>query len=191
MRRVVAALVVVAAGAWAGLEYLPVPATASAESRAPAAAVERYTEVKAVAIDGGRGLPLAELHAAIGTEVGSWIDVQQLAADRAAITRELAARGYLAAKVSEAVVTHANGGAYIVFDVERGPLFHLRSVTVTGTTDTMVTIASGDPAVDERLQQARTSLETSLAREGRAAKVELITSHDVAAAAVDVELVTR
>lgn len=187
---------VVATGTWGVLANLPEAATASASSlSAPAASLAaRGSDIRGISIDGGRGLPLAELRAVIGAKVGAPLDTQQLAIDRHAIEAELASRGYLAAKVADPVVTHADGGVYVVFDVQRGPLFRLRSVTVSGPVQhgsAIVTIAAGDVAIESRMQQARASLETALARNGKPANVSLVVHSDPAAAVVDVDLVTR
>ena len=103
------------------------------------------------------------------------------------------ARGYLAARVAPASVTYGARGAYIVFDIERGPMFHLRSVTVTGPGQrdaAVVRLAAGDEAIRDRLALARQALADSFAHRG-GKQVELLVSTDPAAAAVDVELATR
>src|SRR5262249_37412250 len=132
--------------------------------------------------------------AVISTKVGDRVDEHRLEADRAALKTELEARGYLAAKVAPASITHgARGGAYIVFDIERGPMFHLRSVTVTrpGQRDTAGgRVRAGDDAIAERLALARQALADSFAYHG-GKQVELRVTTDAAAAAVDVELATR
>ncbi|MGN6109931.1 MAG: hypothetical protein ACTHU0_32790, partial [Kofleriaceae bacterium] len=86
------------------------------------------------------------------------------------------------------------GGAYIVFDVETGPMFHLRSVVVSGPGRRdagVVTLAAGDAAIRERLERARQTLVDTLARRRPRPEVELVTRVDQRAAALDVELVTR
>lgn len=195
MRWIVVA-VVVAAAAWGVLANLPEAATASASGLASPhhALAPSSNLVRGIALDGGRGLPLAELRAVIGTKVGAAIDEKQLAADRDAVEAELAERGYLAAKVADPVVTYANGGVYVVFDVQRGPMFRLRSVTITGPGQgdgSIVTIAAGDPAIQSRMAQARASLETSLSRNGKPAAVSLVVHSDRDAAVVDVDFITR
>ena len=72
--------------------------------------------------------------------------------------------------VSAPSVTFATDGAYIVFDVERGPMFHLRSVTVSGPAKQdagVVTLLSGDDASHDRVAQARQNVAATLERHGR------------------------
>lgn len=151
--------------------------------------------VRGVAIDGGRGTPLAALRGVLATRVGEVLDPAKLTRDRDALEAELAAQGYLSAVVGLPSVTRTSAGTYVVFDLERGPLFHVRSVVVSGPghheTD-VVTIAAGDAAVQSRLVNARDSLALMLSR--RSAKpptVELRVQRDASAAALDVELLTR
>lgn len=192
MRTLVLLTLLVGVGAWAGIRQLP-EGEAQAEDKAAPGATD-LQQVQSIALDGGRGLPSAALRAVISTKIGDRIDEHRLEADRAALKAELEARGYLAAKVAPATVTHgARGGAYIVFDIERGPMFHLRSVTVTGPGQrdaAVVRLAAGDDAIGERLALARQALADSSAYHG-GKQVELRLTTDAAAAAVDVELATR
>ena len=155
----------------------------------------RTFDVRSVAIDGGHGLPLAALRSVLHTEVGRTLEDAALDHDRAALETALEERGYLAAHVSQPSVTYdAQGGAYVVFDIERGPMFHLRSVEITGPGERevgVVTLSAGDEAVRERVEHARQALLDTFAARGRKAEVELTQRTDFAAAAVDVVLTTR
>ena len=155
----------------------------------------RTFQIKSVAIDGGHGLPLAALRSVLHSQVGAQLDDTALDHDRAALEEALEERGYLAAHVAPPSVTYdATGGAYIVFDIDRGPMFHLRSVAVTGPGEReigVVTIAAGDEAVRERVEHARQALLDTIERRGRKAEVALTQRADFAAAAVDVVLETR
>ena len=189
-------LAVIVTGTWAILRHVP-------HGEATASAVVtpvRTQEVQSVAIDtpharrDHRRLPLHELRALLTTRPGELLDEQALAADRRALEQALVSRGYLAARVAPAAVTFAaNGGAYVVFDVERGPMYHLRSVTVTGPGEGdagVVTIAAGDEAVQARIDGARQSLQEVLGTRSARSRVELYVHEDRDAAVVDVELVT-
>src|SRR6185436_18063159 len=174
---------------WAGIRQLP-----ASEAQADTAPALDRRQVQSIALDGGRNLPSSALRAAVSTKVGDLLDDRKLAADRAAIEAELEARGYLAAKVSPANVTYGpHGGAYIVCDIERGPMFHLRSVSVTGPGQrdaAVVRLAAGDEAIPGRLSLARQALADSYARRG-GKQVELLLTKDAATAELDVELATR
>lgn len=188
MRALVLLTVLVAAGAVVGIRQLPEEAQADTLP-----AVDRWL-VQGVAIDGGRKLPRAALRAVISTNAGDQLDERRLERDRAAIEAELEARGHLSAKVAPASVTHGpRGGAYVVFDVDPGPMYHLRSVTVTGPGQRdadVVRLAAGDEASHDRIARARQALADTLARRG-GKQVELVVTTDEAAAALDVELATR
>ncbi len=188
MRALVLLTLLVAAGAVVGIRQLPEEAQA-----APAPTVDRWL-VQSVAIDGGRKLPRAALRAVISTKAGDRLDERQLERDRAALEAELEARGHLSAKVAPASVTHGpRGGAYVVFDVDPGPMYHLRSVTVTGPGQRdadVVRLAAGDEARPDRIARARAALADTHARRGWK-QVELVVTTDEAAAALDVELATR
>jgi hypothetical protein len=204
MRSLILVVAAVAAGAWIAIHYLPgkeaqaqvqvQPAEVRVDpAAAPVGQAGRQT-IQSIAIDGGRNVPYAALRARLSTRVGAPLDAQKLEQDRGAIEDELAARGYLAAKVSPASVTFgAHGGAYVVFDVEAGRMFHLRSIAVTGPgrrDADVVTLAAGDDATRDRIARARQALADTFARRG-GKHVELTLRSDPAAAAVDVELATR
>jgi outer membrane protein assembly factor BamA len=154
-------------------------------------------EVHSIAIDEstGRGLPLAQLREVISTELGQPVDAARLEQDRAALQSWLSARGYLAAKVAAPIVTFGKtGGAYIVFDIARGPLFHVGEVTLEGAHWShagVVTIATGDDAVGDRLERARQAAEDTLARHGTPVHVELVLQPSTQDALLDVRFVTR
>ena len=191
MRSLLVLVAAVVAGAWIAIHHLPAKEAQADEAPAPRIGAQT---VQGIAIDGGRKLPYAAMRAVLSTRAGEPLDAQRLEHDRGAIEDELAARGYLAAKVAPASVTFApRGGAYVVFDVEAGRMFHLRSVVVTGPgrrDADVVTLAAGDEAIRDRLARARQSLADTFARRG-GKQVELVLRSDAAAAAVDVELVTR
>jgi outer membrane translocation and assembly module TamA len=185
-------------GAYMAARYLP-----HGEAHAGAvvsAKVLRTQEIVSVAIDTptrssqDRRLPFSELRALLTTKPGEMLDEAKLDADRRALQEALAARGYLAAKVAPASVTFANtGAAYVVFDIDRGPMFHLRSVTITGPGESdanIVTLSAGDDAVRSRLDRARQALADVLVRRSSKARVELRIHEDLDAAVVDVELAT-
>jgi len=193
MRSLIVLLAAVVAGAWIAIRYLPANEAQADEAPVPARQIGAQT-VQGIAIDGGRNLPYAAMRAVLSTRAGEPLDAQRLERDRGAIEDELAARGYLAAKVAPASVTFGpRGGAYVVFDVEAGRVFHLRSVVVTGPgrrDADVVTLAAGDPAIRERIARARQSLADTFARRG-GKQVEMTLRSDAAAAAVDIELATR
>ncbi len=170
---------------WVGIRFLP---TTEAIAARPSAV--RAQEIQSVAIDGGRGLPLAALRAKLSTRPGLMIDAAALAQDRSAIESELMARGRLAAKVEPATVTFAReGGAFVTFTVTQGPMFKLRSVRVEGATDTdtgVVTLTAGDEASADRIERARQALGENLARRGKPGAVAVTVTPDLAAGVVDV-----
>ncbi len=188
MRALALLTLLVVAGAVVAIRQLPEEAQAAAPP-----ALDRWL-VQSIAIDGGRLLPRSALRAVVSTKVGDRLDERRLERDRAAIEAELEARGHLSAKVAPASVTHGpRGGAYVVFDVEPGPMYHLRSVTVTGPGQReadVVRLAAGDEASHVRITRARQALADTLARHG-GKQVELVVTTDEAAAALDVELATR
>lgn len=176
--------------AWGALyviEHLPREANAST-------VVIRTQEVQSLSIDGA-GVPVAQLRSAMETKIGTTVDTATLERDRETLEATLQARGYLAANVAPPIVTYGpNGGAYIVFSVERGRLFHLGSVTLEGPSwkdAGVVTLAEGDEALSERLVHARRAAEATLARHGKPLRVELVLHPDHAEATLDVTLVTR
>lgn len=190
MRSILVVTVLLAAGAWIAVKQLP-PSAAEAE---PAPMTVRAQEVQSIAID-GRGLPLAELRAVLTTHQGDLLDAKHLDHDRAALEAELAAHGYLAARVEPPAVTFApTGGAFVSYQITQGAMFHLRSVHVIGPTARdagVVTITSGDDAIGSRIDRARQVLADNLARRGKPSKVAVALHTDLAAATVDVELSTK
>ncbi len=186
MRSIIALTVIAATGGLLVVENLP-------EGEATADAITHGERIESISIDGGPGLPLAQLREAMTTKLGSTVERAGLAQDRATLEITLASRGYLAAKVSDPVVTFGpTGGVYVVFDVERGPLFHIRRVTLEGTgwSDAgVVTIAAGDDALADRLDRARLAAQETLQRHGRHLAVALELASDPAQALVDVRLV--
>jgi outer membrane protein assembly factor BamA len=185
------------AGTWVAAKYAP---RGEARAEVQALVQVRTQEVVSVAFDTPssprheRLLPLAEMRSALTTKSGDLLDETTLATDRVAVETVLKQRGYLAATIATPSVTFTkNGGAYVVFDVERGPLFRIRSVTVTGPGESerdVVTIAAGDDALPARIEHAKQVLAEALAHKSKLARVELRVHEDLAAAAVDVELVT-
>ena len=182
-----AALVV--AGTWMAAKHLP-------HGEAHAESVEkqvRTQEVQSVSIDtpnsprDERRLPIAELRSLLATKPGDMLDAQKLEADRKAIQDSLVARGFLAAQVAPASVVFAdNGGAYVVFDVARGPMYRLRSITVTGlraADANVVTLSTGDDAIQSRIERSRQTL-----AEAAKATIEVKLHEDPASASLDVEL---
>ena len=187
---------VVVAGTWVAARHLP-------QSEAHAESVEkavRTQEVQSISIDtpssrrDERRLPISELRMLLTTKPGDLLDVQKLESDRKSIEATLVARGYLAARVAPASVTFAkNGGAYVVFDVERGPMYRLRSITVTGPGEAdldVVTLSSGDDAIRSRIDRARQTLAETIAHRSTKSRVELRLTEDRATASLDVELAT-
>jgi outer membrane protein assembly factor BamA len=189
---------VVVAGTWMVARNLP---HGEAYAGAVAAEIVRTQEVQSVSIDtpssprDERRLPISELRSLLTTKAGELLDDTKLEADRKAIEAELLARGFLAAEVSTASVTFAkNGGAYVVFDIARGPMFRVRSVTVTGpglADADVVTLSVGDEAIRTRVERARQTLAEALSHRLPKSIVEVRMIEDVATASVDVELATR
>ncbi len=186
----------VVAGTWFAATHLP-----TSEARAESTQLQHAPqEVLSVAIDTpqstreSRRLPLAELRSLITTRPGEQLDAFKLEADRRAIEDALVARGYLGAHVASPSVTFAKaGGAYVVFDVDRGAMYHLRSITVTGPGEHdagVVTLSTGDDAVRSRLERARQALAEVLANRASKSRVELHVHEDPATASLDVELAT-
>ncbi|MEO8701221.1 MAG: POTRA domain-containing protein [Kofleriaceae bacterium] len=190
MRAIAILTLVLAAGVAGVVRSLPDDDVATAPTPAT-------QEVQSISIDedGGRGLPLAQLREVISTKIGAIVDPARLERDRIALQQWLSARGYLAAKVAMPIVTFgAAGGALIVFDIQRGPLFHVDDVRLEGKgwkDAGVVTIASGDEALGDRLARARQAAEDTLARHGQELRVELVLEPDPRTAMVDVAFVTR
>lgn len=199
MRSWIFLAVVAIAGTWAIVRHIPhgeaqvAAVVAKAEPRVQSQAVQSVSidTPNATAMD--RRLPLADLRRLLTTKPGELVDAYKLETDRRALEEALAARGYLAAKVAPATVTFDDAGAYVVFDVERGPMFRLRNVTVTGPGERhigVVTLSPGDDAVKSRLDRARQTLQELLAARASRSTVELRLHADHATASVDVELAT-
>lgn len=165
-----------------------VPAVASAEARRPIAHLQ---EVRSVSLD-GRALPLARLRDVIQTRPGEPLDLSRLDLDRKAMLRALASLGYLGARVEPASVTYdATGAAYVSFEIDQGPVFHVRRVTTRGAGNAIITLAAGDTALPSRFEAARAALADALThytRHAAPASVELSVHTDPAAAAVDIDL---
>jgi len=192
MRSALMLLVAVAVCALVAVRYLPHNEAKAAEIQSVEAPSR---DVKSVAFAGGWGMPYAALRAAVSTQIGEKLDDTQLERDRQAVERELNSRGYLAAHVTAPSVTLApEGGAYIVFDIERGPLFTLRTIQVTGPGKDhagVITLAPGDDALGDRISRAGQAVTDTLARHGKHSNVEIKLATDPIAATVDVELVTH
>jgi outer membrane protein assembly factor BamA len=188
MKIVATLTLLVALGAWGAVRSLP------AGDEVIVVAPPKQ-EVHSIAIDGGPGLPQTALREVMATHVGAALDTIQLERDRVALLSWLTSRGYLAAKVAPPVVTFGpTGGAYIVFDIEPGTLFHLGDVKLVGNDWNragVVTLATGDEARADRLERARLAAEDTLSRTGKSLHVELVAEPDAAAAVVDVSLITR
>jgi len=178
--------VLVAGGVWGVLRQVP-----ERDAAAAGAASGNPDEVKSVAID-GHGLPMSVLRAAVGTRVGAQVDAAQLDRDRAALVAALTSRGYLDARVATPRVSRDGRGAYVTFAVDQGKLFHVRSVAVRGASARdagVVTLASGDAAIADRIELAREALADRLAARGKKLHVALEVVTDSANAAIDVALV--
>jgi len=176
--------------AWAVIRNPHTSANAEAAVDRP---VARQQEVRSISFDGHQ-LAAARLRAVLETRPGAQLDTDRLGRDRQAMEDALAELGYLAARVEPATVTFdAAGAAYVTFEIDQGPLFHLRRVELTGPGKdaVVVTITAGDDAVRARIERARQALTEVLARRGKPAQVELSVHTDLAAAAVDVVLATR
>ena len=190
MRSILLLSVVAAALGWLVFTQLP-----EGEADAETTRASRPQEIQSVAID-GYGLPMAELRATLDSHAGDLLDSTKLDRDRTALETALVGRGYLSAKVSAPhVMFDANGGAFITFAVTRGPLFHIRSIAVTGASQRdagVVTIAKGEIVRSDRLERARDAMAERLGvRSGKHSAVAVTLAPDEAAAAVDVTLSAR
>lgn len=155
--------------------------------------IAQAPQVRSIAFE-GRSLMSARLREQLATHPGDSLDRARLDRDRQAMEQALAGLGYLAARIAPAVVTlDPAGGAYITFEVDHGPMFHLRNVKVrgVGAGSAVVTLSAGDDAVRDRIERARRGLADFLARRGRPTVVDLSIHTDLVAAAVDVELTAR
>ncbi|MBS1119961.1 MAG: hypothetical protein H6Q90_2189 [Deltaproteobacteria bacterium] len=187
MRSIVLLTLVTAACAWVVVRHLP----AGTAEAAPT--IAKSQRIESISID-GVGLPIAALRATMSTKLGTIVDDATLEADRARLLAALTRRGYLAAKVAPPVVTFGGGGVYVVFDIVRGPLYHLSAVELVGPSwhdAGVVTIAAGDEALGDRLARARQAAQDTLSRHGKSVQVELILHPDPIAETVAIQLVTR
>ena len=186
---IIVALVAVAG--WAVVRHLPeTEANADVAVNKP---IDRMQEVRSVAFDGYQ-IPASALRTLIDTQPGKQLDTTRLEHDRATLEQALAGRGYLAAKVSPAEVTFdAAGAAYVRFEIDKGRMFRLRTVDVSAAAKdaAVVTLAAGDDAIRERIDQAREALSQALIRRGKSGDVDLSIHTDIAANAVDVRFATR
>ncbi len=184
---IVTAVVIMAA--WAMLRY---PSGSAADSPAVERPAGHLQEIRSIALDGHNSLS-PQLRELLETRVGAPLDRDRLDRDRRAMERALDDLGYLAARVEPATVAFdAAGAAYVSFEIEQGPVFHVRSVRVTGPGKdaVVITLAAGDDAIRSRIELARQALADGLGRRGRPAKVALSVRTDLAEAAVDVILAT-
>jgi outer membrane protein assembly factor BamA len=139
---------------------------------------------------------MADLRATLTSHAGDQLDTAKLDADRTALEIALVDRGYLSAKVSTPhVMFDSNGGAFITFAVTQGPLFHIRSIAITGASSRdagIVTISKGEVVRSDRLERARDAMAERLVARGKQANVVSVKlAPDEAAAAVDVVLAAR
>ena len=152
-------------------------------------------QVQSVALDGHGNLPIAALREVLATRVGDPIDTVKLTHDRLALETVLVAHGYLDAKVTTAeVMFDAGDSAFVMFQISQGSLFHVRSVKISGAAarDTgVVTMATGDILVADRVERARAALADRLRARGKSGAVTVRLRTDEAAALVDVELAAR
>ncbi len=187
MRAIVLLTAALAVGAWFVVRHLP---TGTAEA---APMVVTSHQVLSISID-GTGLPIAALRNTMTTKIGTELDDAVLEADRRAMQESLVLRGYLSAAVESPIVTFGGGGVYVVFDIDRGPLYQLGEIRLVGPSwgdAGVVTLASGDEALGVRLAQARQAAQETLSRHGKQIAVELVLYPDREAEMVDIELVTR
>ncbi len=188
MRPLIILTLLAATAAWVVVRQLP---EGQAEGRSYSGLGTRAQEVQSITFD-GQHLPTALLHSLLVTHVGALLDGPTLDKDRAALEHALTERGYRSAHVESAQVSFdASGGAYVSFAVVQGPLFHLRTITVKGGNDALVTLATGDTAEADRLERARQMLADTLTYRGKPAHVGIELSEDAAAASVDVVLTAR
>ncbi len=188
VRSILSILVVIATvlgTVWVAATHLPGEARAADEVPLVTA---RAQEIQSIAFD-GQDLPLAALRQTLHTEVGGYADAPTLERDRVALLATLAGQGFLAATVETPNVTFTPSGAFVVFAITQGPLFHLGDVTVTGPgvkDARVVTLAAGDVAQVDHLERARAALSQYLDR-----TVALAQTVNPTTATVDVQLVTR
>lgn len=181
MRALLVCLGLAGLAGWVGIRHQPRPAEAEAR-HAP-------QEIVSIAFD-GRALP--SLRDVLSLHVGDRYDAAKTARDRQALETALVERGYLGAKVGSAQVTYgATGGVFVTYAIAQGPLFHVRSVTITGATETnagVVTLAAGEVVAADRIAHARGALAERLAARGTPVTVVANVRLDETAAVADVEL---
>ena len=189
MRSLILLTALAVATTWVVVRQLP-----EGQAEAEVVSTTRPQEVQSIAFD-GHALPTAALRGLLATRAGDLLDNRTLERDRATLEHALTERGYLAARVEPATVTfNAAGGAFVTFAIAQGKLFHLRTVTVTGSSARdagVVTLSSGDDASADRLERARQMLAESLSRRGKPTTVAIELHQDPAAAQVDVVLAAR
>jgi len=173
---------------WVGIRHLPQEAQAE-----PVISNVKPQEIRSVGLD-GRGLPMAALRSVLETQVGNIVDRAAIERDRKALTETLVGRGYLAANVGEARVTFGVGGAaYVVYPIQQGPLFRVRSINVEGASaaEAGVVTLAGEVADAERIGLARKAVEERVRVRGKQSAVVASLSLDNAAGLVDVRLTAR
>ena len=135
---------------------------------------------------------MAELRDVLSTHAGDVLDRTKLAHDKLALEGVLAARGYLAAKVDAGRVTFdASGGAFVTFAISKGPVFHVRSIVVSGATEKdagVMTISTGEVVLAERLAHAREAIAERLKSRGKPSTVALDVILDAKTASADITL---
>ena len=191
MRSLLIILALAVVAGYVAVRHLPV--TEANSDVAVNKPIDHMQQVRSVAFDGYQ-IPSARLREEIATRPGAQLDTSALERDRAVIEQDLAAHGYLAARVTGTNVTFdAAGAAYVTFTIEKGPMFRLRSVEVTGAAKdaAVVTIAAGDDAIRDRIDRAREVLADALERRGKPGTIDLSIHTDIAANAVDVRFATR
>jgi outer membrane protein assembly factor BamA len=181
VRSLLVCLGLAAVSAVVGIRHRPQPADA--------ARVSRPLQIQSISLD-GRSLP--SLRPVLSLHAGDLFDAAKAAQDRAALESTLVERGYLSAKVDSPQVTYdMTGGVFMTYAITQGPLFHVRSVTVTGATQTnagVVTIGVGEVVAADRIAHARLALAERLAVRGAPVTVVAKVYPDESAAVADVEL---
>ncbi len=182
MRSIALLTVAAVAAVWAVVRHLPAENEAVAETAHP----QQIVGVSLDALDNGHALPVSALRAVLDTKSGDLLDPTNLEHDRAAIRTVLEGRGFLGARVEAPTVTFSGGGAYVVFAVSCGTVYHFRDITTSGLNARdagLVTLGAWDTANPERVERVRQAL-----AEVAGGKTVIATLHtDTAANAVDVE----
>jgi outer membrane protein assembly factor BamA len=166
---------------------------AAADAAEPAGAV-RPDEIASISIE-GRGVPAPELRELLASKPGTLLDDSLLAKDRESLHTALVTRGYLAATVGAPHITYdQRGAAFVSFAITRGPLYHVRSVELTGASERdagIVTIAPGEPADMDHITRAQQAIETRLTARGKHLEVATRLHTDDHTATVDVVLAAK